>query len=192
MTDWEGIVRSHGRAVWRTAWRVLADASDADDCMQEAFVDAVELSRREPVRDWGRLLTRLATSRALDRLRRRIREANRRNGRTGGGGGVGGNHSGNGTSGATFHETHELDALPGRPDDPADALEGRELHERLRLSLAKLSPQQAETFYLRYMEELDYSEIAEALGIDVNQVGVVLHRARARLREIRAPLNAAR
>ena len=144
MTDWEGIVRSHGRAVWRTAWRVLADAADADDCMQEAFVDAVELSRREPVRDWGRLLTRLATSRALDRLRRRIREANRRNGRGGG------NHAGgNGTSGATIHETHELDALPGRSDDPADALEGRELHERLRLSLAKLSPQQAETFYLR-------------------------------------------
>src|SRR6059058_3884383 len=87
MTDWEGIVRSHGRAVWRTAWRVLADSADADDCMQEAFVDAVELSRREPVRDWGRLLTRLATSRALDRLRRRIREAKRRNG-----------HAGNGTS----------------------------------------------------------------------------------------------
>jgi RNA polymerase sigma-70 factor (ECF subfamily) len=184
MTDWEGIVRSHGRAVWRTAWRVLADAADADDCMQEAFVDAVELSRREPVRDWGRLLTRLATSRALDRLRRRIREANRRNGR-----GVG-NHAGNGTSQA--HETHELDALPGRSDDPGDAAEGRELHERLRLSLAKLSPQQAETFYLRYMEELDYGEIAEALEIDVNQVGVVLHRARARLREILAPLNAAR
>jgi RNA polymerase sigma-70 factor (ECF subfamily) len=178
MTDWEGIVRAHGRAVWRTAWRVLADSADADDCMQEAFVDAVELSRREPVRDWGRLLTRLATSRALDRLRRRIREANRRNGH--------GRYAGNGTSGG--HETHELDTLPGRSDDPGDALEGRELHERLRLSLAKLSPQQAETFYLRYMEELDYGEIAEALGIDVNQVGVVLHRARARLREILAPV----
>ena len=76
--------------------------------------------------------------------------------------------------------------------DPGDALEGRELLERLRLSLAKLSPQQAETFYLRYMEELDYGEIAEALGIDVNQVGVVLHRARARLREILAPLGVTR
>jgi len=181
MTDWEGIVRSHGRAVWRTAWRVLADAADADDCMQEAFVDAVELSRREPVRDWGRLLTRLATSRALDRLRRRIREAKRRNGR-----GAGNSRT------SQVHETHELDTLPGRSDDPGDAAEGRELHERLRLSLAKLSPQQAETFYLRYMEELDYGEIAEALEIDVNQVGVVLHRARARLREILAPLNAAR
>ena len=176
MTDWEGIVRAHGRAVWRTAWRVLADSADADDCMQEAFVDAVELSRREPVRDWGRLLTRLATSRALDRLRRRIREAKRRNG-----------HSGNGTSHAA-HEAYELDTLPGPADEPGRAAEGRELHERLRLSLAKLSPQQAETFYLRYMEEMDYGEIAEALGIDVNQVGVVLHRARSRLREILAPV----
>src|SRR4051794_38528890 len=146
MTDWEGIVRSHGRAVWRTAWRVLADSADADDCMQEAFVDAVELSRREPVRDWGRLLTRLATSRALDRLRRRIREANRRNGHgrhPGGSGSGSGSGNGNG-SGSTSHghETHELDALPGRAEDPEQAAEGRELHERLRLSLAKLSPQQ--------------------------------------------------
>src|SRR3954462_13916485 len=109
MTDWEAIGRGHGRGVWRTAWRVLADAADADDCMQEAFVDAVELSRREPVRDWGRLLTRLAPSRALDRLRRRIREANRRNGR------------GAGNSGTSqVHETHELDTLPGRSDDPGD------------------------------------------------------------------------
>ena len=92
-----------------------------------------------------------------------------------------------GTSPAAF-ETHELDELPGPSDEPGRAAEGRELHERLRLSLAKLSPQQAETFYLRYMEELDYGEIAEALGIDVNQVGVVLHRARARLREILAPV----
>src|SRR4051794_5829952 len=155
MTDWEGIVRSHGRAVWRTAWRVLNDSADADDCMQEAFVDAVELSRREPVRDWGRLLTRLAASRALDRLRRRIREANRRNGHSKYAGG-----NGSGTS--HRHEPHELDALPGRAEDPEQAAEGRELHERLRLSLAKLSPQQAETFYLRYMEEMDYGEIAAA------------------------------
>jgi DNA-directed RNA polymerase specialized sigma24 family protein len=64
----------------------------------------------------------------------------------------------------------------------------RLFEEPTRLSLAKLSPQQAETFYLRYMEEMDYGQIAEALGIDVNQVGVVLHRARSRLREILAPV----
>src|SRR5262245_50244770 len=115
MTDWEAIVREHGRAVWRTAWRVLADHADADDCLQEAFVDAVELSRRQPVRHWGRLLTRLAAARALDRLRRRLREAGRRSCvgpfRGGAGGGAGLNDP----------NPNDLDALPGPAVDPGRA-----------------------------------------------------------------------
>ena len=52
MTDWEGIVRDEGPAVWRTAQRLLGNAADADECFQETFAAAVELVRRktEPVR----------------------------------------------------------------------------------------------------------------------------------------------
>jgi len=51
---------------------------------------------------------------------------------------------------------------------------------------ARLSAQQAEAFCLRYLEDMDYREISKALRIDVNQVGVVLHRARSRLRQFLA------
>ncbi|HUU23109.1 MAG TPA: hypothetical protein VM389_11310 [Phycisphaerae bacterium] len=36
MTNWEGIVAEHAGAVWRTAYRLVSNAADADDCMQVA------------------------------------------------------------------------------------------------------------------------------------------------------------
>src|SRR6187549_1806687 len=79
MTDWEGIVRDHGPAVWRTAHRLLGNRADADECFQETFADAVEFTRRkiQPVREWRALLVRLSTARAVDRLRQRVRRTSR-------------------------------------------------------------------------------------------------------------------
>ncbi len=48
---------------------------------------------------------------------------------------------------------------------------------------------QAEVFWLRTVEELSYEEIAEQMGIDANHVGVLLHRARQKLRQWLADLN---
>jgi RNA polymerase sigma-70 factor (ECF subfamily) len=68
--DWEGILREHGPAVWRTAFRLTANRADADECFQETFADAVALVRREasgePVRQWHAMLVRLVTARAVD------------------------------------------------------------------------------------------------------------------------------
>ena len=44
MPDWEAIIREHGPAVWQTAYRLVNDRADADDCMQETFVAAVGLA----------------------------------------------------------------------------------------------------------------------------------------------------
>src|ERR1700722_16831301 len=73
MPDWQEILSRDGPAVWRTAYRLLANRADADECFQEGFVDALVLSRRQEIRDWGGLLRRLATVRSIDRLRQRRR-----------------------------------------------------------------------------------------------------------------------
>jgi len=65
--DWQAIVRDHGPAVWQTAYRLLANHSDAADCFQESFLAAFEIASREPVRNVAGLLVRLATTRAIDR-----------------------------------------------------------------------------------------------------------------------------
>src|SRR4051812_1898591 len=123
MMDWDGIVRDHGPAVWRTAHRLLGNRADADECFQETFVDAVEFTRRkiQPVREWRALLVRLATARAVDRLRQRIRRTSRE------------------TSGDTIERLPDLH-LDSRPHDRAQQAE---MSARLREALTHLPPKQA-------------------------------------------------
>src|SRR5512143_4335566 len=71
-------MRDHGPAVWRTAYRLLANHSDAADCFQETFLAAFEIACREPVRNVPGLLVRLATTRAIDKLRQKSRQEQHR------------------------------------------------------------------------------------------------------------------
>ncbi|MBN2130337.1 MAG: sigma-70 family RNA polymerase sigma factor [Sedimentisphaerales bacterium] len=75
--DWQSIVNEHGPLVWQTAYRLVGNEADAADCLQETFLAALEVSRREEVRNLGGLLVRLATTRAIDSLRRRNRQQRR-------------------------------------------------------------------------------------------------------------------
>jgi RNA polymerase sigma-70 factor (ECF subfamily) len=69
--EWAIIVRQHSPLVWRTGYRLLGNEADASDCFQETFASAWTVARREDVKNWGGMLQRLATARALDQLRRR-------------------------------------------------------------------------------------------------------------------------
>ena len=73
MIDWDELIRREGSAVWRTAYRLVRNQADADECFQETFLAALELSNRQPVHNWPALLQRLATRRAIDRVRTRLR-----------------------------------------------------------------------------------------------------------------------
>ena len=80
MTDWDRIVASHGDAVWRKAGRLLGNQADAADCYQDAFLAALEFSRRQKVRSWPGLLSKLAAFKAMDILRKRVRHSRGWNG----------------------------------------------------------------------------------------------------------------
>jgi RNA polymerase sigma-70 factor (ECF subfamily) len=69
VTDWEALVREHGRAVYATAFRILGHAAEAEETVQDVFLAA--LRARRTVRLWPAWLRHVATRRALDRLRRR-------------------------------------------------------------------------------------------------------------------------
>ena len=70
--------------------------------------------------------------------------------------------------------------------DPAQNVRS-ELQECLRRALARLSPEAAEVFVLRFLEGHSNREIAKMLGASQVWVAVTVHRARQRLqREIRA------
>jgi RNA polymerase sigma-70 factor (ECF subfamily) len=156
---WPEIIREHGPSVWRTVYRLLANQEDAAECYQEVFVDAVRLAKSQTIDSWGAVLTTIATRRAVDRLRQRITHQRR-------------------------HTSSEsADAVADRGRKPMDELTDEELTERLRDALAGLPENQAEAFWLNHMEQQTYEEIATRLSLTIDHVGVLLYRARAKLRD---------
>ena len=159
MTNWDEVIREFGPVVWHTAYRLLGNEPDAADCFQRTFIAAVELAAAEPVRHWPAVLKRLATARALEQLRGRHRQAARLVGLPA-----------------------ELPA-DGSVPDPVERACGGELAAALRAALSVIDPVQGEVFCLVCLEGLPHQDAAAVLGITANHVGVLLHRARAALRE---------
>jgi RNA polymerase sigma-70 factor (ECF subfamily) len=156
--DWESIVQAHTPLAFDVAWRLLGHAADTEDAVQDALLDAFRLHARQPVNNWGALVRHLATRRAIDRLRKR-REAPL-------------------VPLATFEVTAPAS------EQPEAVAAGRDLAERLRWAIAELPEREASVFSLRYFGEMANSEIAQTLGISEGAVGVALHKARARLKEL--------
>ena len=161
--DWQAIVEKHGPAVWQTAYRLLGNHSDAADCFQETFLAALELSRRQRVRSVCGLLVRLATIRAIDTLRDRTRQRRRE------------------TAGAAGQQQRD------NKGDPASRAQRRELAWQLREAIGRLPPQEGKAFCLRYLSDMSYKEIANELHTSTNAAGVLLHRAKAKLRQALTP-----
>jgi RNA polymerase sigma-70 factor (ECF subfamily) len=167
MEDWEEVRRQYGPIVWATVYRIVRNRDQALDCCQEVFLEAFERSEADPVRDWPAFLRWLAVRRALDRLRRVRR--------------------------AAAHLSRDYDvAACARGPEPCEEAEFRELVERVRLETARLPKRQAEAFWLCCVEEMSYDEAAGQMGTDANSIGVLIHRARSRLRELLADLNPTR
>ena len=160
MTDWREILSEHGEVVWQTVYRLLGNHADASDCFQKVFLDAVQVTRRERVQQWPALLRQMATARAIDLLRDRYRRRSRSE---------------------PMAAAAETTADTPLPEQEAEAAE---LSDHLRLALTRLPDGQAEAFCLRCVEGMSYEEIAKRLEVETNHVGVLLNRARTRLRQL--------
>jgi RNA polymerase sigma-70 factor (ECF subfamily) len=161
MPDWQEILTRDGRAAWQTAYRLLGNRADADDCFQEACLAALRFSGRENVQSWRALLQRLATLRAMDLLRARNRASLRQ-------------------------PLGQWDEVPDSLPAPIQNAQEAELANELRLALSQIPPKQAEAFCLHCIEDWSYEEIARHARVSVTAVGVLLYRARKRLRDLLA------
>ncbi len=157
--DWKTILERDGPVAWRAAYRLVGNAADADDCLQDATLAAVQLSRREPIANWRALLTRLASARALDRLRQRYR--------------------------SRLHQSEQLQSHEFvDAQQPVEQAQLDELKSQLRVALAHLSQDQAAAFTLCALEGWTYADAADQLQTPAATIGVLVHRARQRLREL--------
>lgn len=168
MTDWNAIVTRDGPTVWKVLWKLLGERSDVEECFQETFLAAVEVSRRETIDSWPGLLTRLATAQAMDRLRVRYRTRRRR-------------------SEAIENATHLVVRSANSTstaDNPVELAMATELSERLRVALTELPDKQAEVFVLHALNGWSHRDLGERMQMSENAVRTALHRARQRLREL--------
>ena len=154
------LVRRHQRAVYRVAYGLTRNPSDADDLAQEAFVRAYQAIGRfrvgEPVFPWlARIVTNLAFS--LFRSRRRRPET-------------------------ALEPLVEAGRQWGVDDDPADRTVRHESEQQLQSAFAELKPDHQAVLALRIVEEMSYEQIADTLHVPVGTVMSRLSRARAELK----------
>ncbi|MCA9071909.1 MAG: sigma-70 family RNA polymerase sigma factor, partial [Planctomycetaceae bacterium] len=143
---------AHRPMVAGICWRILGHQADAEDAVQEAFLQAVQLAQKQSIQNWGGLLRRLATTCALAKLRQR---------RCG--------------------ESSSLAGLISQENPPGEILERKELLEQLRDAIAKLPTREAEVFCLRYLEDLELEEITQTLNVPYAAVTSAIYRAKKRL-----------
>jgi RNA polymerase sigma-70 factor (ECF subfamily) len=154
--DWDRFVADRGPPTLRLACRILGPGPDAEDVVQEAFLQVYLIGQNEKVTSWGGLLHRAVLHRSLDRLRRRR------------------------PSGPLADEP------PSREDDPQETAAARELAHTLRQAIGRLPPQQADAFCMRYFDDQPYEQIAKNLGVAVGAVASALHKARGKLKSMLA------
>jgi RNA polymerase sigma-70 factor (ECF subfamily) len=158
--DWESILRTHGPMAFDTAWRLLGHAADTEDAVQEALLDAFRLHGRQAIGNWGALLRRLAARRAIDRLRKRR------------------------VADPSPPEPLVIEPPSPESERPESVAIQCELADRLRWAVARLPDREASVFSLRCFGEMANAEIAATLGISTDAVGVALHKARKKLKEL--------
>ena len=152
---------AHAEPVARLCRRLLGSDGDAEDARSEVFLRAREAiasyDPRRPFRSW---LLAIASHHCIDRLRRRALEGR-------------------------LFEPAELaeDTLPESGPTPLGSALLRERRDQLFVALDALAPRQRAPLVLRYFAELSYGEIAALLGVSTREVGVLLFRAKLRLRE---------
>jgi len=166
-TACDDCIRMHAHGIYRFANRLMRNDPEAEDVVQETFMNAFKgISRfdgRSELRTW---LYRIAYNAAMVRLRRRKPQF------------------------VPLPETGFAEGsvpIPRQLFDwsglPEKELEKAELREEMENAIHELPQKLQVVFIMRELEELSTEETAKALDLTIETVKTRLHRARLWLRE---------
>jgi RNA polymerase sigma-70 factor (ECF subfamily) len=158
----EVLMRRHNERLYRAARAIVRDEHEAEDVMQQAYVNAYSHLRQFDGRSqFSTWLTRIAMHEAFARVRRRGRYTNM-------------------DPDATFDHSPTSAALS--PSDPERLACSREIGDRVEAAIDRLPDGAREVFMLRTVEGMSTGEVASALDVSEAVVKTRLSRARAALR----------
>ena len=166
------LIRPYERMVYMTAFAIVKNEADAEDCAQTAVVNAYRnLAKFRGGAKFSTWLVTITVNEARQKLRKRKRASE--------------------DSLDEVVEGEEKAITPAPLTDwreiPLEALERKELREELRAAIAELPDIYRQIFTLRDIEGLNVAETAASLGVNENIVKVRLHRARMMLQKRLAP-----
>jgi RNA polymerase sigma-70 factor (ECF subfamily) len=155
------LVERHSRSVFKLAYRMTGNESDADDIVQETFLRAFrQLNRYESRSAFHTWLYRIAANCAVDLIRsRRVRQP------------------------VEVPETLQS----GSPLPDRSCYSG-ELQQHVSAAMNDLSSQERTAFVLRHFEGLSTIEISQTLGIGENAAKHSVFRAVQKLRKALGPV----
>jgi RNA polymerase sigma-70 factor (ECF subfamily) len=164
---YDELVRTYHTSIFHVAYRMLGDAGEAADVVQDIFLKVFRniggFKGEAALKTW---IFRIALSEILNRLRwwkRRHRFSTVSLEDT---------HNGNGSG------YYVRDSKP----TPEEALECKEQERAIQEALSALSSHHRSIIVLRDIEGFSYNEIADVLGISVGTVKSRIARARAELK----------
>lgn len=158
---YERLVARYARRAHAVAWRMLGNASEAEDIVQESFIKVwvnAPAWKREKAK-FSTWFYRLLTNACIDLRRKKPFVA--------------------------LDETHE------QADTDASAEEQLQQKQQagfVARAIAQLPERQRTALILCYYEELSNNHAAEVMGVHIKALEALLVRARATLRESLAPL----
>ena len=161
----EPLMRRHNRSLYRTARAILRDDTEAEDAVQDAYIQAfrnLEAFRGDSA--FSTWLVRIAANEALMRRRRNTRRAE------------------------IIPINHENGELPmdeiaqDTAAGPEERAFGAELRRRLESRIDALPDLYRAVFMMRAVEEMSVEDTAAALGLPAATVRTRFFRARALMR----------
>ncbi len=158
------LVRRYQDRLYNTIYRLLDNADDAQDVVQDAFVSAYQsLEGFKGDSQFFTWLYRIAVNTAISHKRRQRLTLSIDAGRNGG---------------ARVEPLDTSDA-----SRPGHALERAEEERRVQQALNRLSAEHRAVLIMKDMEGQKYEAMAAILGVPIGTIRSRLHRARIELRE---------
>ena len=159
-------MRRYNQRLYRVARAILKNDGEAEDVMQQAYVEAyTHLAQFEGRAKFSTWLTKIAVYEALARVRRRARYTSA---------------SGLGAEG---EEEEQMSRIKSEGPDPEQQASQGELRTLLESAIDALPTTYRSVVVLRDVEGMSTAETAECLSLREDAVKTRLHRARALLRQ---------
>ena len=159
----EALMRRYNRMMFRTARAILRDDAEAEDALQEAYMQAYRcLGGFRAEAKFSTWLARIVANEALMRLRKQTRRAN---------------------IVPITGAPEEMEQAPADTEKPEASAERAEMRRLLEAQIDLLPDAYRTVFMLRAVEELSAEETAAVLEIPAGTVRTRFFRARSLLRE---------